>query len=51
MLGAYTPRARANAPRNLERILDLFPRPRERLRPAVRTMSGGEQQWSQSAVP
>ncbi|SDY35481.1 amino acid/amide ABC transporter ATP-binding protein 2, HAAT family [Variovorax sp. YR266] len=43
-LGAYPRRARANEQRNLERVLELFPRLRERLPQSVRTMSGGEQQ-------
>jgi branched-chain amino acid transport system ATP-binding protein len=43
-LGAFTPRARAGEARNRERVLALFPRLKERLRQAVRTMSGGEQQ-------
>jgi len=43
-LGAYAQRARAGQARNLERVLVLFPRLKERLRQAVRTMSGGEQQ-------
>jgi branched-chain amino acid transport system ATP-binding protein len=43
-LGAYPRRARTNEHRNLERVLELFPRLRERLPQSVRTMSGGEQQ-------
>src|SRR5262245_24676859 len=43
-LGAYALRARASQARNLERVLGLFPRLKERLGQAVRTMSGGEQQ-------
>ncbi|HTT09938.1 MAG TPA: ABC transporter ATP-binding protein [Burkholderiaceae bacterium] len=43
-LGAYAHRARGPQERNLERVLALFPRLKERLRQAVRTMSGGEQQ-------
>ncbi len=43
-LGAYPRRARASEQRNLERVLELFPRLRERLPQSVRTMSGGEQQ-------
>jgi ABC-type branched-subunit amino acid transport system ATPase component len=43
-LGAYARRARAMQERNLERVLVLFPRLKERLRQVVRTMSGGEQQ-------
>ena len=43
-IGAYPRRARANEARNLQRVLELFPRLRERLAQSVRTMSGGEQQ-------
>jgi branched-chain amino acid transport system ATP-binding protein len=43
-LGAYPKRARASEQQSLERILLLFPRLKERLTQAVRTMSGGEQQ-------
>jgi branched-chain amino acid transport system ATP-binding protein len=43
-LGAYARRARNSQVRNLERVLALFPRLKERLDQAVRTMSGGEQQ-------
>ncbi|WP_440532688.1 ABC transporter ATP-binding protein [Variovorax sp. YR566] len=43
-LGAYPRRARASEQRNLARVLELFPRLRERLTQSVRTMSGGEQQ-------
>jgi branched-chain amino acid transport system ATP-binding protein len=43
-LGAFAPRARRGQARNLERVLALFPRLKERLRQSVRTMSGGEQQ-------
>jgi branched-chain amino acid transport system ATP-binding protein len=43
-LGAYARRARGAQARNLERVLALFPRLKERLGQAVRTMSGGEQQ-------
>ena len=42
-LGSYR-RARANRVRNLERVLDTFPRLRERLTQAAGTLSGGEQQ-------
>ena len=45
MLGAYRPRAPAPARRaTCDSVLALFPRLAERLRPAARTMSGGEQQ-------
>src|SRR5262249_45749903 len=43
-LGAYPRRARADERNNFDRVLALFPRLRERLNQAVRTMSGGEQQ-------
>jgi len=43
-LGAYTPRARANAKRTLEEQLTLFPRLGERLTQLAGTLSGGEQQ-------
>jgi branched-chain amino acid transport system ATP-binding protein len=43
-LGALPRRARAHEADNRARVLDLFPRLAERLRQAVRTMSGGEQQ-------
>ncbi len=43
-LGAYPKRARAKERQNLEFVLNLFPRLRERFPQQVRTMSGGEQQ-------
>jgi branched-chain amino acid transport system ATP-binding protein len=43
-LGAYVPRARRNARRNLERMFALFPRLEERVRQAAGSLSGGEQQ-------
>jgi len=43
-IGAYPRRARASEQGNLQRVLELFPRLRERLSQTVRTMSGGEQQ-------
>ncbi len=43
-MGAYTPHARADATRRLERQLELFPRLAERRDQLARTMSGGEQQ-------
>lgn len=43
-MGAYPKRARASEKSNLDRVLTLFPRLKERLSQAVRTMSGGEQQ-------
>jgi len=43
-LGAFAARARAHEAANLDLVLGLFPRLRERLRQTVRTMSGGEQQ-------
>jgi branched-chain amino acid transport system ATP-binding protein len=41
-MGAYL--RRAEEPRNLERVLELFPRLRERLAQSAGTLSGGEQQ-------
>jgi acyl-CoA reductase-like NAD-dependent aldehyde dehydrogenase/ABC-type branched-subunit amino acid transport system ATPase component len=43
-LGAYPRRARAKEKQNLDFVLNLFPRLRERFAQQVRTMSGGEQQ-------
>jgi branched-chain amino acid transport system ATP-binding protein len=43
-LGAYPRRAREGEASTLKRVLQLFPRLKERLTQAVRTMSGGEQQ-------
>ncbi len=43
-LGAYHPRVRANAPRNLEKVLEIFPRLRERSGQLAGSLSGGEQQ-------
>lgn len=43
-MGAYPKRARPQEQSNLEKVLELFPKLRERLSQAVRTMSGGEQQ-------
>ena len=43
-MGAMLPRAKANRGRNRERVLELFPRLRERLSQAAGTLSGGEQQ-------
>jgi acyl-CoA reductase-like NAD-dependent aldehyde dehydrogenase/ABC-type branched-subunit amino acid transport system ATPase component len=44
MLGAHPRRARADEKKNHDAVLTLFPRLRERMGQAVRTMSGGEQQ-------
>jgi branched-chain amino acid transport system ATP-binding protein len=44
MLGAFPLRGRAREAENLERVLLLFPRLRERMKQEVRSMSGGEQQ-------
>jgi len=44
LLGAYPARAREKEAANLDTVLTLFPRLRERLSQTVRTMSGGEQQ-------
>ena len=43
-LGAYNERARVNEQANLDRVLTLFPKLRERRKQISRTMSGGEQQ-------
>jgi branched-chain amino acid transport system ATP-binding protein len=43
-MGAYTPHARANEARQLEKQLAMFPRLAERRNQLARTMSGGEQQ-------
>ncbi|WP_207459469.1 ABC transporter ATP-binding protein [Azospirillum sp. SYSU D00513] len=43
-MGAVIPRARATARATFDRVLDLFPRLRERLGQAAGTLSGGEQQ-------
>jgi len=43
-LGAYSERARVNEQANLDRVLTLFPKLRERRKQISRTMSGGEQQ-------
>jgi ABC-type branched-subunit amino acid transport system ATPase component len=44
MLGAYPRRARLAETRNLDLVVTLFPRLKERFRQPARTMSGGEQQ-------
>jgi len=43
-LGAYGPRARPHAARNLEKVFALFPLLRERSRQLAGSLSGGEQQ-------
>ena len=43
-LGAYNPRVRARAARNLDRVMSLFPRLRERSGQLAGRLSGGEQQ-------
>jgi branched-chain amino acid transport system ATP-binding protein len=43
-MGAVIPRARTGARQTYDRVLDLFPRLRERLDQAAGTLSGGEQQ-------
>jgi acyl-CoA reductase-like NAD-dependent aldehyde dehydrogenase/ABC-type branched-subunit amino acid transport system ATPase component len=43
-LGAHARRARHTEKRNLDLVLSLFPRFRQRFRQQARTMSGGEQQ-------
>ncbi len=44
LLGAYPARARALEAQNLQRVLELFPKLKERPKQLVRTMSGGERQ-------
>jgi branched-chain amino acid transport system ATP-binding protein len=44
MLGAFNKRARKKLEENLELVLDIFPRLRERQNQKAGTMSGGEQQ-------
>ncbi len=43
-LGAFSPRARKASRGNLERVLAMFPRLKDRLKQKAGTMSGGEQQ-------
>jgi len=43
-MGAMLPRARAERAKNRERVLEMFPRLRERSGQAAGTLSGGEQQ-------
>jgi branched-chain amino acid transport system ATP-binding protein len=43
-LGAFAPRARDGYRSNLEKVLEMFPRLKERLKQKSGTMSGGEQQ-------
>lgn len=43
-MGAMLPRARAHRARNLDRVMTLFPRLKERETQAAGTLSGGEQQ-------
>jgi branched-chain amino acid transport system ATP-binding protein len=43
-MGAMLPRARADKAKNLERVLAMFPRLKEREHQAAGTLSGGEQQ-------
>jgi len=43
-LGAYHPRVRAHAARNLDRVMSLFPRLEERSGQLAGSLSGGEQQ-------
>jgi branched-chain amino acid transport system ATP-binding protein len=44
LMGSMLPRAKARRADNLERMLTMFPRLRERLSQAAGTLSGGEQQ-------
>jgi len=43
-MGAYSTRARANFPENLEKVYDMLPRLKERSDQKAGTLSGGEQQ-------
>jgi len=43
-IGAYTPKARKLAKKNLEHVFKLFPRLKERIYQKAGTLSGGEQQ-------
>lgn len=43
-MGAYTKRARAHVPKNLERVYDLFPVLKDRTHQLAGSLSGGEQQ-------
>jgi len=43
-IGAYTPKARKFAKKNLEHVFELFPRLKERIYQKAGTLSGGEQQ-------
>ncbi|QLH70523.1 ABC transporter ATP-binding protein [Rhodopseudomonas palustris] len=44
LLGGFCDRARTHRPAQMEKVLDLFPRLKERLTQAAGTLSGGEQQ-------
>ncbi|MFT3938733.1 ABC transporter ATP-binding protein [Rhodopseudomonas sp.] len=44
LLGGFCDRARPHRPARMEKVLDLFPRLKERLTQAAGTLSGGEQQ-------
>ena len=44
LLGGINARAKANRPRQMDAVLDLFPRLKERLAQDAGTLSGGEQQ-------
>ncbi len=43
-MGAFSKRARSNYKPNLEKVFELFPRLKERIRQKAGTLSGGEQQ-------
>jgi branched-chain amino acid transport system ATP-binding protein len=43
-MGAYSKRAKAHFPENLEKVFDTFPRMKERASQKAGTLSGGEQQ-------
>ena len=44
LLGGFCDRARPHRPRQMEKVLELFPRLKERLQQPAGTLSGGEQQ-------
>ncbi|MBN1886420.1 MAG: ABC transporter ATP-binding protein [Thermoflexales bacterium] len=43
-MGAFSGRARPHLQRNLDKVFDLFPRLKERMKQSAGTLSGGEQQ-------
>ncbi|MCL1896961.1 MAG: ABC transporter ATP-binding protein [Clostridiales bacterium] len=44
MMGSYTPRARKNAKRELEKVYELFPMLKEKAEQSAGSLSGGQQQ-------